>query len=249
MFLIFAFFGPSFSFFLCFSKISKPKNCPALEVCGKMASKTWRCPQCPPSLIAQSMLWNGQPHFDKEQKHSTATTHVIYSRLFLSVPEKGLITKGVFSMEESLGTLKSLDSLESLENGQILLCFPESRECLESPESLGFSDKTPLPKHPFLLIRILTVAIPADSRRCQKGFHSRVKSAMDKCQEKHGQSKTNLTAEQSLQLFGDVSGCFSNFELLVSLYVLECKTFRGDFILILQTCQPNYFSCVRQYIA
>ena len=34
-----------------------------------------------------------------------------------SGPEKGVITKGVFSLEESLESLKSLNSLESLENG------------------------------------------------------------------------------------------------------------------------------------
>ena len=39
---------------------------------------------------------------------------------------KGVITKRVFSLEESLEFLKSLNSLESLENGPILLCFPES---------------------------------------------------------------------------------------------------------------------------
>ena len=43
-----------------------------------------------------------------------------------SGPEKGVITKGVFSLEESLESLKSLNALESLENGRILLNFPES---------------------------------------------------------------------------------------------------------------------------
>ena len=53
-------------------------------------------------------------------------------------PEKGVITKGVFSPEEeSLESLKSLDSLESLENGRILLCFPQSGGSLESLESLN----------------------------------------------------------------------------------------------------------------
>ena len=40
--------------------------------------------------------------------------------------EKGVITKGVLSLEESLESLKSLDFLESLENGLILGCFPQS---------------------------------------------------------------------------------------------------------------------------
>ena len=58
-------------------------------------------------------------------------------RFRLSGLEKGVITKGVFSLEESLlESLKSLDSLEPLENGRILLCFPESGGSLESLESL-----------------------------------------------------------------------------------------------------------------
>ena len=55
----------------------------------------------------------------------------------LSGTEKGVITKGVFSLEESLESLKSLNSLESLENGRILLCFPQSGGSLKSLESLN----------------------------------------------------------------------------------------------------------------
>ena len=44
--------------------------------------------------------------------------------------EKGVIIKGVFSLEDSLGPLESLSSLESLETGRILLCFPHSRGSL-----------------------------------------------------------------------------------------------------------------------
>ena len=73
-----------------------------------------------------------------------------------SGPEKGVITQGVFSLEKSL---ESLNSLESLENGRILLCFPESGGSLESLNSLEslenglfckdpFSQKTPFPKDP-----------------------------------------------------------------------------------------------------
>ena len=54
----------------------------------------------------------------------------------LSGPEKGVITKGVFSPEESLESLESLNSLESPENGRILLCFPQSGGSLESLNSL-----------------------------------------------------------------------------------------------------------------
>ena len=67
-----------------------------------------------------------------------------------SGPEKGVITKGVFSFEESL---KSLDSLESLENGRVLLCFPQSGCSLESLNSLeslenGLFWKDPFSKRP-----------------------------------------------------------------------------------------------------
>ena len=51
--------------------------------------------------------------------------------------EKGVITKGVFSLEESLESLISLDSLESLENGRFLLHFPQSGGSLKSLESLN----------------------------------------------------------------------------------------------------------------
>ena len=55
---------------------------------------------------------------------------------FQSGPEKGVITKGVFSLEGSLESLKSLNALESLEDGRILLCFPQSGGSLESLNSL-----------------------------------------------------------------------------------------------------------------
>ena len=61
-----------------------------------------------------------------------------------SGPEKGVITKGVFALEESL------KSLESLENGLILFCFPQSGGSLESLNSLeslemDFSENTLFP--------------------------------------------------------------------------------------------------------
>ena len=72
--------------------------------------------------------------------------------------KKGVIAKGVFSLEESL---ESLNSLESLENAQMLLCFPQSGGSLESLNSLNsleslerdFSEKTPFPKDPFFRTR------------------------------------------------------------------------------------------------
>ena len=70
--------------------------------------------------------------------------------------KKGVITKGVFSLEESLESPKSLNSLESLEHGRILVCFPQSWVSLESLESLnsletlenGLSWKDPFSKRP-----------------------------------------------------------------------------------------------------
>ena len=51
--------------------------------------------------------------------------------------EKGVIMKGVFSLETSLESLKSLNSLESLENGRNLLSFQQSGGSLETLESLN----------------------------------------------------------------------------------------------------------------
>ena len=53
------------------------------------------------------------------------------------VVQKGVITKGVVSLEESLESLNSLNSLESLEYGRILLYFPKSGDSLKSLESLN----------------------------------------------------------------------------------------------------------------
>ena len=63
-----------------------------------------------------------------------------------SGPEKGVITKGVFSLEESL---KSLDSLEILENGRNVLCFPQSGGSLEYLESLNSLENGLFWKDPF----------------------------------------------------------------------------------------------------
>ena len=54
-----------------------------------------------------------------------------------SGPEKGVITKGVFSLEKSLESLKSLNSLKSLENGRNFLCLPLSGDSLEALGSLN----------------------------------------------------------------------------------------------------------------
>ena len=71
--------------------------------------------------------------------------------------EKGVITKGVSSLQESL---ESLNSLVSPENGRILLCFPhagcstQSLESLHSPDSLENGDvlKRPLFQRPLFPI-------------------------------------------------------------------------------------------------
>ena len=52
--------------------------------------------------------------------------------------EEGVITKGVFSLEESLDPLY-LPSLESLENGRTLLCFPQSWGSLRNSRISTFS--------------------------------------------------------------------------------------------------------------
>ena len=60
-------------------------------------------------------------------------------------PEKGVITKGVFSLEESL---ESLLSLESLKHGRIRLCFPQHGDSLESLNSLESLELcTPMHSH------------------------------------------------------------------------------------------------------
>ena len=80
-----------------------------------------------------------------------------------SGPEKGVTTKGVFSLEESLESLESLeflDSLESLENGRSLIYFSQSGGSLESLNSLetlemDFPEKTPfLEKDRFFRTRL-----------------------------------------------------------------------------------------------
>ena len=67
--------------------------------------------------------------------------------------ERGLFTGGISRI-----FIKSLDSLESLENGRIFLCFPQSGGSLKSLNSLEslenrLSEKTPFPKDPFFRTR------------------------------------------------------------------------------------------------
>ena len=59
-----------------------------------------------------------------------------YADSIFSALEEGLITSGVFSLKGSLEFLRSLNSRESLDYGQILTCFPHSLESIESLNSL-----------------------------------------------------------------------------------------------------------------
>ena len=77
-----------------------------------------------------------------------------------SGPERGVMTKGVFSLEECL------ESLESLEHGQILFCFPQSGDSLDCLESLedGLFWKTLLLKTPFSKPEQLTLREKYENR-------------------------------------------------------------------------------------
>ena len=54
----------------------------------------------------------------------------------MSGPEEVVITKGVFSMEESLASLECLNSLEPLENFRILLRIFSEKTCFPIPKEL-----------------------------------------------------------------------------------------------------------------
>ena len=103
----------------------------------------------PPTPHPGNVLPQTSPH---------ATSKLLVSKKQKSGPEKGVITKGVFSPEESL---ESLHSPESLENGRILLCFQESGGSLESLKSLnsveslehGLFWEDPFSKRPLLRSR------------------------------------------------------------------------------------------------
>ena len=87
---------------------------------------------------------------DEEEKK--AHKHKLFGLVRLRIGTgEGVITEGVFSLEESLESLKSL---ESLEHGRILLCFPQSGGSLESLNSIESLDnrlfcKDPFSKRPF----------------------------------------------------------------------------------------------------
>ena len=83
----------------------------------------------------------------------------------ISETEKGVIAKGVFSLEESL---KSLNSLESLEMVGFSFVF-QSGDCrrisriskFSRISRMDFSEKTPFPKDPFFRTRI-----SRDAKKC-----------------------------------------------------------------------------------
>ena len=84
----------------------------------------------------------------------------------MSGPGKGVITKGVLSLEESL---ESLNSLESLGSGRILLCFAQSGDSLESLESL-YSKRTFLKSPLFQKTLFFSEpdSIPSDTKLLRK---------------------------------------------------------------------------------
>ena len=88
---------------------------------------------CFPDLFSKGLLTNRWPG-DSQHESGRFANHSresIRRKKNLSGLEKGVITKGVFSLEKSLQPLKSLNSLESLENGRILLYFSESEDSLK----------------------------------------------------------------------------------------------------------------------
>ena len=133
-------------------KVSSMPGCPGAGWCDLWSvASTWESTTChfgkiswrlfdcwlgtcdqigaPYNLSERMMIWK-----DDESNSLRFFAILIW---FCSGPEKGVITKGVFSLEESLESLKFLDSLESLENGRILLYFPQSGGSLKSLESLN----------------------------------------------------------------------------------------------------------------
>ena len=64
-------------------------------------------------------------------------------------PKAPIITKGVFSLEESLESPKSLDFLKSLENGRLLLYFHSLGGFLESSKLSNISRNGLFWKEPF----------------------------------------------------------------------------------------------------
>ena len=98
-------------------------------------------------LVTRTHMVKSKIAIDFQDKSLRGTLHCV------NRGEKGVITQGVFSVEESLNSPKRLNSLESLENGQIILCFPQSGgslESLNSLESLGVMDfsEEPFSKRP-----------------------------------------------------------------------------------------------------
>ena len=81
--------------------------------------------------------------------------------------KKGSLRKGSFHWRKCL---ESLTSLESLENGRILLCLPESGDSLESPNSLESLELRKLEKA--LAVRnSLLEKFSGKFRRCWKILH------------------------------------------------------------------------------
>ena len=151
-------YGPplgALQWYWSFGPISKPAPtlstifavCPLNQLLGS------GCPQLPCHPCREG---KHNTKFATQGAHANGATK-LSSKIGLSGTEKGVIKKGAFSQEKSL---KSLNSLESLEDGQRLLCFPHSQGSLESleipnsPELLenGLFWKDPFSKRPLFPI-------------------------------------------------------------------------------------------------
>ena len=105
-----------------------------LECCHPLnrSASSARSPITFPEVLLETLLGGFEVESQLQNLGSTQS-----QRLFLSETEEGVITKVAFSLEESLVSLKSLNSLQSLENGRIFLCFPQTGDSLEVLESLN----------------------------------------------------------------------------------------------------------------
>ena len=68
-----------------------------------------------------------------EKSSLSSVFEAVLSESLFRERKKGSLRKGVFVLQDSL---ESLNSLESLDNSRILLCFPQSGDSLESLEPL-----------------------------------------------------------------------------------------------------------------
>ena len=117
----------------------------------------WPCGPCVKGISSQNhdkcwQLWRiedkcPKPHFEiPHLDFPDMGNKSWYSREKDRDQKEGFITEGVFSL---VGSLESVNSLESLENGWVLLCFPHSGGSLESLNSLDSPESGHFWKDPF----------------------------------------------------------------------------------------------------